>query len=116
MFPDLPSGRRLSDAERLQLAELERRLQEDDPTLARAFGSGRAGPPAPPLEPLPQATLVAFAVAAVVLLVAAVIVGGVGGAAAMAASLAGTAGVVTARRLLRNGRGHPVQPADRVAG
>ncbi|HZG91843.1 MAG TPA: DUF3040 domain-containing protein [Pseudonocardia sp.] len=116
MFPDLPSGRRLSDAERSQLAELERRLQEDDPTLAQAFGAG-ATAAAAPLEQLSRTALIAFAVVAVVLLVAATVVGGVGGAAAISASLAATAGVFAGRQLLRNGHGpRRVAPADRVAG
>src|SRR4051794_41341276 len=75
MFPDLPSDRRLTDAERAQLAELERRLTESDPELSHTFRTGRA-------PRLPRPVLAVYALVAVALLVMAAIVGGFGGAAA----------------------------------
>jgi Flp pilus assembly protein TadB len=96
MFPDLPSDRRLTNAEQLQLAELERRLTEDDPDLNRRFSTG--GPTA---DPVPRTILAIYAVVACALLVMAVIVGGLGGAAAVAASIALTGLVVVVPRLRR---------------
>jgi Flp pilus assembly protein TadB len=105
MFPDLPSDRRLTNAEQLQLADLERRLTEDDPELIRRF---RADPAAG--EPVPRAILAVLAALACGLLVAAVLVGGAGGGAAVAASLALTGLVVVVPRLRRLRR-RPTPPA-----
>ena len=108
MFPDLPSGRRLTHAEQMQLADLERRLTEDDPELMRRFSTG--GPTA---EPLPKAALAVYAAVACALLVAAVLIGGVGGAAAVAGSIALTGLVVVVPRLRTLRRHRPVGPPAR---
>jgi hypothetical protein len=114
MFPDLPSDRRLTDAERAQLADLERRLTEDDPGLVRRF---RGGPltrpferrPRATAEPFPRAALAVFAALAAGLVLAAAVVGGVGGGVAVALSLVLTALVMVVRRL--PGRPRPARPA-----
>ena len=108
MFPDLPSDRRLTNAEQMQLADLERRLTEDDPELIRRFSAG--GPVA---EPLPRSALALYGAVAAALLVAAVLVGGVGGAAAVAASIALTAVVLLVPRLRARRAARPVGPATR---
>jgi hypothetical protein len=104
MFPDLPSDRRLTDAERAQLAELERRLTESDPELSHTFRTGRA-------PRLPRPVLAVYALVAVALLVMAAIVGGFGGAAAVGAALVLTAVVLLLpRRLPRRPRAEPKPP------
>jgi hypothetical protein len=88
MLADRPHGRRLTQAELLLLADLERRLRVDDPRLASVL-SGRAE--RAPRRPL----LVAVAAAAVVLvLVGAAALGGAAGAVAAGLALLGTAGVL----------------------
>jgi Flp pilus assembly protein TadB len=107
MFPDLPSDRRLTDAERAQLAELERRLTASDPELSHTFRTGRA-------PRLPRPVLAVYVVVAAALLVVAAVVGGLGAAAAMAASVALTAVVlVVPRRLPRRPRAEPRPPQAR---
>jgi Flp pilus assembly protein TadB len=66
MLADRPHGRRLSAAERRRLAELERQLRAEDPTLADALDADR------PVDPPPRRRVVAgtAATAAVLVLVA----------------------------------------------
>jgi Flp pilus assembly protein TadB len=105
MFPDLPSDRRLTDAERRQLAELERRLTESDPGLTRSFGTGSPG------GSLTRPVLAVYAVAAAAMLLVAAIVGGVGGAAAVAVALVLTvAALVLPKRLRRRPKAEPKPP------
>jgi Flp pilus assembly protein TadB len=104
MFPDEPSDRRLTDAERTQLAELERRLSESDPELSRTFRTGRAAR-------LPRPVLAVYALVGAALLLAAAVVGGLGGATAMAVSLVLTVVVLLLpRRLPRRSRAEPKPP------
>ncbi|MCO1660663.1 DUF3040 domain-containing protein [Pseudonocardia humida] len=108
MFPDLPSDRRLTNAEQMQLADLERRLTEDDPELIRRFSTGGST-----VEPLPKAALAVYAVVACALLLAAAFVGGVGGAAAVAGSIALTALLLLVPRLRALRKPRPVAPPPR---
>ncbi|WP_214402714.1 DUF3040 domain-containing protein [Pseudonocardia lacus] len=112
MFPDLPSDRRLTNAERKQLAELERRLTEDDPELIRRFSIGGST-----AEPLPKAALAVYAAVACALLLAAAFIGGVAGAAAVAGSIALTGLVLVLPRLrtLRRQRSAGGPPARKPA-
>lgn len=108
MFPDQPSDRRLTEAERRQLDELERRLVESDPQLTRTFDLDR------PVGAPPRPVLIGYAVVAAVLMLAAAVVGGAGGAAAVAASLVLTVLVLVApRRLRRRPRAQPKPPQAR---
>jgi hypothetical protein len=104
MFPDLPSDRRLTAAERSQLAELERRLAESDPELSRTFRTGRAAR-------LPRPAIAVYTLVGAVLLMAATIVGGFGGAAAVGLSLVLTVVVLMLpRRLPSKPRAEPKPP------
>jgi DUF3040 family protein len=118
MFPDLPSDRRLTDAERAQLAELERRLTADDPGLVRRF---RGGPLTRPFErrgrataePIPRAALAVFAAVAAGLVLAAAVIGGVGGGVAVGMALVLTTLAVVVPRRNRPRPARPAAPAFR---
>lgn len=96
MFPDLPSDRGLTAAERLQLAELERLLGEDDPQLVRKFDAGHPSAP-----PLPRPVIAALVAVGVALVLAALAVGGPGGAAAVLLAVLLTPAVLLGLRRLR---------------
>ena len=96
MFPDLPSDRGLTAEERLQLAELERLLGQDDPQLVRKFDAGHPSTP-----PLPRAAVAVLAAVAAGLVIAAVLVGGLGGGVAVLAAVLLTPVVLLGLRRLR---------------
>lgn len=106
MFPDLPSDRGLTAAERLQLAELERLLGEDDPQLVQKFDAGHPSTP-----PLPRPVVAALVAVAAALVLAAVAVGGPGGGAAVLAAVLLTPVVLLGiRRLRRRWETHTPPP------
>ena len=109
MFPDLPSDRGLTAEERVQLAELERLLGENDPQLVRKFDAGHPSTP-----PLPRAVVAVLVAVAVGLVLAALAVGGPGGAAAMLVSVLLTpvvlVGVRRWRRFWASRPGRPRAP------
>lgn len=99
MLADQPHGRRLTDAERLVLADLERRLDQDDPRLSTTLR--RPHRYRAPAGWARTEVAVVLAVAAALLVVAGA-VGGLGGAAAVAVTLVATCGVLwLARRRMR---------------
>ena len=78
--PDPSSRRRLTETELSQLAELERRLGEEDPELVRAFGSG-------PVTRIPRVAALVYLAVSIAMVLAAAVIGGFGGAVAVTAAL-----------------------------
>jgi hypothetical protein len=100
MFPDPSSQRRLTETELSQLAELERRLGEEDPELVRAFASG-------PVTRIPRVAALVYLAVSIALLLSAAVIGGFGGATAVTAALLLTAAVVFVPGHVRRRRTSP---------
>jgi Flp pilus assembly protein TadB len=104
MLADQPHGRRLTAAERRRLAELERQLREEDPTLADALDHDAPAPPPPR-----RAVVAGAAATAAALVLVAALAGGVAGAASMVLTLFAALTLWLVVRTRRSHRG-PMAP------